>query len=93
MIELGYLILAQLLADNTHFRILIIFNEKNYLTPQVMGHQRKIVNEVIHLTDKVANIGLNPIKKIILNGINALIGREFKSFTTQEEALAYLSAV
>ena len=57
-----------------------------------MGHQRKIVNEVIHLTDQVAIIGLNPIKKIILNGINALTGREFKSFSTREEALAYLSS-
>ena len=92
MIELGDLVLAQVLDDNTRFRILNIFNERNYLTPLVMNHQRKIVKEAIHLADKVAIIGLNPVKKIILNGINLLLGREFKSFSTREEALAYLSS-
>lgn len=91
MIELGDLALAQALADNARFRLLNIFNERNYLTPQVMNHQRKILKQAIHLADKVAIIGLNPIKKIILNGINLIMGSDFKSFATREEALAYLS--
>jgi hypothetical protein len=92
MIELGDLALAQALADNARFRLLSIFNERNYLTPRVMNHQRKILKQAIHLADKVAIIGLNPIKKIILNGINSIMGSDFKSFATREEALAYLSA-
>ncbi len=83
LLELG-------LAENKPLRILSIYNDKNFITPKVMRHMEKVTKQGIHLIEKMAIIGLTPTKRIILRGYNLLFKRDFKTFDSREEAIAYL---
>lgn len=78
------------LAENRQLLVLSIFNNKNYLTPGFMRYAEKTAQEVLHLTDKHAIVGLNIIQKFILSGFNILLQRNFKAFDTREDAIRYL---
>ena len=90
MIALGYTLLEIVLAENKPVLILNIFNERNFLSPNLMRHQRELLQKGIHLVEKVALVGLNPMKRIILTGINLLLRRDFKAFDNRDQAIDYL---
>jgi hypothetical protein len=90
MIALNHKVLELVLADNKSVLILNIFNERNFLSPTVMRHQRELLQRGIHLIEKVAILGLDPIKRIILTGINLLMRKDFKAFENRDQAIDYL---
>ena len=72
-------------------RIVSVFNDKCYATPNFMLVAKREVSSLGHLIKDQALVGLSPVKKMILKGFNAFQGRSFKDFKTLEEAMAYLT--
>ncbi len=78
------------IAENKQLYVLCIFNDKNFITPKVMRHMESVTKPANHLVEKMAIVGLNSTKKVILKGYNLLFQRNFRAFNTREEAIAYL---
>lgn len=71
--------------------ILTVFNDKNYLTPVFMRHADKETSAVIQLIDKMAFLGLNLTKRLLLKGYNFRFKRNFQAFNDFDEAIHYLA--
>jgi hypothetical protein len=82
----------QLLIEEAKPRlVLAILNQKNYLTPKFMRHlETEKRAEVTPYLGKQAIVGLNEVKKTILDGFNSFYDRNMKAFDSIDEALAYL---
>ncbi len=58
---------SQLVLDEgKNVLALIILNDKNFMTPKVMRHFERVTQANNPMVDKVAIVGLNSTKKIIL---------------------------
>jgi hypothetical protein len=77
-------------SDNKNVLVLCIFNDKNYITPKIMRHMEAETGPLVHLVNKMALIGLSPVKKVILKGYNLFLKRNFVPFDTRDEAISYL---
>jgi hypothetical protein len=60
------------------------------VTVKYMDCVRKMTPEVLHLVEKQAVVGLDPIKKTILMGYNYLFERNIRAFDTKEEAIDFV---
>lgn len=90
MIKRASHLTEMLVSGNKKCLILSIFNDKSYATPQYMRHVEKLMQENIHLVDKMALTGLNDTKKLLLKGLNFLLRKNYRAFDTQEAAIRYL---
>lgn len=90
MIDLVSEIRNAVLTANTPVRILVIFDERTFVTPQFMRHVEKASEDIIHLIADVAFTGMNKAKEFILKGYNLTSNKNYQSFDTREEALDYL---
>ena len=70
--------------------VLIQFDSKSYVTPVFMRRAEQINKELGGLIKDQAFVGLTEIKKFILKGFNLFLGKNYKAFDSQEEALQYL---
>ena len=67
-------------------------HENSFITGAFLRAAEKHTRENIHHLKKMAFTGIDPVKRIILKGYSFMFRRNFKSFNTREEALAYLAS-
>ena len=64
-----------------------------YGTPDFMNKAKELGKETAHLTSKSAVVGLNDLKKILLNAYNRFTSENMKAFDTEELAKEWLIKV
>ena len=91
MLKLVDQIIQLVLEGNEGEKKLILSCHANsYVTTSFLRYAEKRTLEVIHRIDKMAFTGTDPVKSIILKGYSLMFQRNFKTFNTREEAIAYL---
>jgi hypothetical protein len=82
---------ALLLEEKRPQRLLVILNEKNFVTTRVMRHIETEKKEALAYSVKQAIVGLSKPQRMILKGYNVIFKRDVKVFETQEQAIKYLA--
>lgn len=91
MIEIFDRAKSLILAENKHFVILNIFNNKTYISPNFMRHIEQNLGEAEGLIDKQAIVGVSTIQEWILKGMNLWYDKGIKQFDSLDEALEFLT--
>jgi hypothetical protein len=81
---------ARLLEEKRLQRLLVILNEKNFVTSRVMRHVETEKKEALAYSLKQAIVGLSKPQRMILKGYNVIFKRDVRVFETQEQAIKYL---
>jgi hypothetical protein len=81
---------ALLIKEARPQRLLIIVNDKNYVTNKVMRHMESDQIEALKFSERQAIVGMSLTQKMILKGYNVIFNRDIKAFESQEEAMKYL---
>lgn len=89
---IGRLISAKrlILNENRPVLILNIFNDKCYATPNFVRQTESAYEEVRHLVERNAIIGLSQVQLIILKGFVLFGDRKLNSFDSYEESIKFL---
>jgi hypothetical protein len=70
---------------------LVLTNFSNcFVTPRFVRHLESITPLVNPWIERNALVGLNKPKMMILKGFNLLLGTDYRAFSSEREALAYL---
>lgn len=81
-----------LVHENEPRLILVKFDDKSFISPAFMRRAEQINKKHGHLILNQAFVGLSVIKTFILKGFNLFLGKDYKSFDSNEEAIRYLLA-
>ena len=92
MIELISKSRALIILENKPQLVLGIFNEKNYMTSNVLKHYKSDNLDALKLIKKQALVGVSEPKRMIIKGYNFLLKRDVKVFESKELAIEYLLA-
>ena len=80
----------ELVSKNENCLVLTNF-ERTYIKASFLHHVEKEILEIKHLIKKDAFIGMSFPQRMILNAFKLFLGRkEFLSFDSRQEAIAYL---
>lgn len=90
MIGLVKELLDYLILNRQVRRVLITLNESNYLTSVFMQAFRTYRKEERAFQLRVAVLGLNVVKQMIVKAYNMFEKRDARAFGSREEALNYL---
>lgn len=63
-----------------------------FVTPRFVRHMEAATPRINHLIERNALIGLNKPKMMILKGFNLLMGTDYRAFSNEADAVAYLLA-
>lgn len=80
------------LTEKGQYRVLNIFNDQTYISPDFMRHVEKELTQTDAYVYKQAIIGLSTIQQWILKGMTLWYRRPFHSFNSMDEALEFLVA-
>ena len=81
---------SRILQVNKPVMVISVFNEKAYVTSKFMRVAEQDNLDLAHLIDKQAVVGLTPVKKMILKGLNLFLRKNIRNFDTVEEATTFL---
>lgn len=83
--------ITRALQETELIYVLNIFDERSFATPAVVRKFEEVDRLGGTRIRKQAVVGLTPIKKIILSGFNLVTGRDYRSFDSEEAAIAFLT--
>lgn len=91
MIELLNEVKETIMKNQKAVLILNIINSKNFATPAFILKAREVTRLTLPFIEKMAFVGLSATQKILLLGFNIFFERNFRSFDTREQAIAFLT--
>lgn len=76
-------------TKSPHQLVLLDVNN-SYTNNKIMWHWKNVAKETQHLADKIAMIGVDMVKSILVEGVNFFAKTDIKTFRTKEQALNWL---
>lgn len=77
-------------SEHKPCNVIKYLNDKVFVTPAVYTFGKKILKENIEAIDKLCFVGLTSTHEMLLKGFNIFVQRNFRNFSTRQEALNFI---